>query len=311
MTFRWRKQTRLESAILPLKKGKTPLRELGKLTQGDRIQVREFLFEVERVEEQSVIVSRIYEIFLDRLLVEKKNGERDLVHKSLQEASISRYRIFQQWSQATDIYGLGMITLYLFFIRGLFRMKKRSTSPVAKSSANLSSSSSIYDRGNREAIFGELAILLRNRSFLENLLSHLATMELANFSSLQKELKEPKNPKIEVAKEISEWIRSTDTNFEFIWHGLNQDHGLFSQLSRSPLPPETHVRPFSVETRDGLRIIRTTLLIELIGCAQHSLEMRGVAVTCLVQACLRDYWWHLSSITIYGVRPDWADLPMI
>jgi DNA-binding winged helix-turn-helix (wHTH) protein/serine/threonine protein kinase len=230
LTFRWRKQTRLESAILPLRKGETPLRELGKLTQGDRIQVREFLFEVERVEEQSVIVSRIYEIFLDRLLVEKKSEERSLVHKNLQEASISRYRIFQQWSQATDVYGLGMITLYMFFIRGLFRVKKWTTSSVRESSGDLSSSSSIYDRSNREAIFSELAILLRNRSFLENLVSHLATMELGNLSALQKELNEPKNAKVEVAKEISEWIRSTDTNFDFIWHGVNQNHSLFSQV---------------------------------------------------------------------------------
>lgn len=223
LTFYWRERTQLSASVLPLLSGKVPLRELGKLKKGDRVQVREFLFEVEEVKPNSLIVSRIYEIFLDRVLVEKRAGQRETVHKRLREASISRYRIFQQWSQATDIYGLGMITLYIFFIRGIRALKIASR----HKEEGTDSKSSIYDRANREAIFNELAILLRNRSFLENTLYQFRNNGLANHDALQDALQTENS---EVAKKVTEAIHASDANFEFVWRGLNMRDELFVQL---------------------------------------------------------------------------------
>lgn len=238
LTFYWRERTQLSTALLPLQSGQVPLRELGKLKKGDRVQVREFLFEVERVQPTSIIVSRIYEIFLDRVLVEKKGSQRETIHRRLREASISRYRIFQQWSQATDIYGLGMITLYIFFIRGIRALKIASRNKAdaldnqpsknkADAPDNQPSKSSIHDRANREAIFNELAILLRNRSFLENILYQFRSNELGTPDALQEALQAKDS---ETTKKIAEAILATDANFEFVWRGVDMRDGLFAQL---------------------------------------------------------------------------------
>lgn len=227
LTFYWREQTHLSPMVLPLKNKHRALRELGRLSKGDRVQVREFVFDVEDVKENSIVVSGIYEVFLDRVLVQKSSSERQVVHERLEFSPISRYRIFQQWSQATDIYGLGMITLYLLFLKGLHALKLASVSSNA-SPDNPASRNSIYDRTNRERTFSELARLLRNRSFLENLLVVLKRNGFNNLESLwQQELRTPES---EVSKKVSDEIHAMDTNFEFIWRGLNGNNGLFIQV---------------------------------------------------------------------------------
>jgi hypothetical protein len=215
---------------LQLKEAGTPVRELGKLQRGDRVQVREFLFEVERVEDESITVSHIYEVFLDRVLVERKGSERDIVIQRLGNAAISRYRIFQQWSQATDIYGLGIITLYLFFIRGLY-LTKKAASAVKDSSETALLRNPVYDRSNRERIFADLAALLGNQSFLESLLQNLKINSFENPQSLwNQDVQLPESELGGQIKEVSEVIYATDSNFEFIWRGLNRNHGLFIQV---------------------------------------------------------------------------------
>jgi serine/threonine protein kinase len=233
LEFSWRKQTNLGALPLPLVEietdgnGKevrrTPLRELGKLVEGDRVQVREFLFEVEKVEEDGIVISRIFEIFLERVLVEKKGDERTRVYRHLDDAPISRYRIFQQWSQATDVYGLGIITLYVFFIRGLYELKSEYN--------NDSERNPIYDRANREVVFEELAVLLRNRSFLERLLFNIKNNGFDDPGKLWKAELKQSDAKPAQASEafenISKVILLSDYNFEFVWHGVDQNHQLF------------------------------------------------------------------------------------
>ena len=244
LTFYWRPQTHgQKTSVLRLRSGSGSLRELGELKYGDRIQVREFLFEVESVEVDYVLVSRIYEVFLDRVLVEKREEMQEQVLRRLKFASISRYRIFQQWSQATDIYGLGMIGLYIFFNRGLYRLRHSKladqsnvmTGPTERVGL---SSTSIYDRANREKIFHELAILMRNRSFLENILYALKDSKLKSIEELKPEAPEPASNEgnsevlqgTDPAKTISDVILSTDTNFEIVRQGLNSNNALFARL---------------------------------------------------------------------------------
>jgi hypothetical protein len=228
LRFFWRPQTHVQDVeVLPLKDGNTALRELGELKRGDRIQVREFLFEVEEVKADHVVVSGIYEIFLDRVLVEKRDDKRNQVLTRLSHASISRYRIFKQWSQATDIYGLGMIALYLFFTRGLFA-QRQDDNPIGAPDKTGPSRTSIYDRANRERIFSELAVLLRNRSFLENL---LFALNKNNFESLGSQSEAQDEPtEAARAKNISDVILATDTNFEFIRQGVDENNALFAQV---------------------------------------------------------------------------------
>lgn len=191
--FKQKTDHRLEELRLQMN-GK-PLRELGSLHRGDRIQIREFLFLVEKVEESGIIVSRIYEIAMDKVLIDRSFNEEssELILSSLKSASISRYRIFKQWSQATDIFGLGNTILYLIFIRGLLNRKqqnKQSSKPnavqmnedgisnteikekaeekEAKSFKNNKDEhrNSFDDRSHRDSIFLDLSLMMRSKTFI-------------------------------------------------------------------------------------------------------------------------------------------------
>ena len=226
LTFQWKSRTDVAPKPLPLLEGDAPVRELGKLKFGDRVQVREFLFEVEKAEKESLIISRIFEIFLDRVLIERKGHERQIIHERLKHSPISRYRIFQQWSHATDVYGLGIITLYLFFIRGLY-LSKKSVSAEGFTETDRNP----IDRSNREKIFGDLASLLRNQSFLESLLQNLKNKTFDKPESLWCEKVQTSSTEpAKNIKEVAEVVYATDSNFEFVWRGLNRNHGLFVQL---------------------------------------------------------------------------------
>src|SRR6266851_4127629 len=203
LKFSWKKQTHLNPIPLQLRdENNIPIRELGKLYKRDRVQVREFMFEVNDVDNDGVVISRIYELFLDRLLIEKTDLGREGLHARLNKAAISRYRIFKQWGQATDIYGLGIITLYFFFVRGLYKVKSASVSGADRNTK--------YDRSNRESIFEELAALLRNRSFLETFISNL---KLGHADLLNRKFHDANSI---AAREISDLILATDRNFEFV-----------------------------------------------------------------------------------------------
>lgn len=105
-------------------------RELAQLRPKDRIQLREYLFEVDKVNhaENSVTVKRIYEMISETVINEKITDEdkQELIALMAEGVPISRYRIYKHWGQATDIYGYGCILIYLFFMRGLFLTRQRN-----------------------------------------------------------------------------------------------------------------------------------------------------------------------------------------
>lgn len=238
LTFSWRERSHLPPSELQLKVGDVPVRELGSLKRGDRIQVREFLLEVDQVKDNSVTVSSIYEVLLDRVLVDR-NERRSLVHDRLKEASISRYRIFKQWGQATDIYSLGILAMYLFFLRGIQQLKVPSDPVADNISDDHLGLSSVYDQTNREKTFAELVSLMQNRSFLGNILSVLKKELKQPDLLLERAVKEVKSEADQATKseadqkaeeKIAEEILVRDANFIFIWRGLEGSNSLFIRL---------------------------------------------------------------------------------
>lgn len=176
LTFRFRHSTDQEPEDLKLRENSKAKIELGELEKGDRIQVREFLFVVEKVNEKDILVSKIYEIILERVLIDRTDYPETLID-TLGNASISRYRIFRQWSQATDIYGLGNIILYVLFMRGLFKQEVSSNSDTPKEQPENKKKETqkkiSYDQSQRELIFMALSKALVSETFLVQVLKEL------------------------------------------------------------------------------------------------------------------------------------------
>lgn len=86
------------------------------LDKGDRIQVREYIFEVEEVErnvQNKQILkcnTRVWKIYQNRIVVRHDNTFEDL-----EWFPIPRTIELLQWSVATDIYSLGAVILYSVF----------------------------------------------------------------------------------------------------------------------------------------------------------------------------------------------------
>lgn len=241
LEFLWKRRTYEEPVSLLLKdaRGK-PMRELGKLGKGDRIQLREFIFDVESVAADHVVVSRIYEVVLDRVLIEHKETENETsIISKLQNVAISRYRVFKQWSQATDVFGLGILVLYMFFIRGLYLRKQY----LNKESPASNHSEFYLEKSSRERIFHELSTLIRSQIFLNGFIAAIKERgKYANKSQLwQKDVLMPlahdykredftakTNPvHPERIQQIVDHILTMDANFTTVLMGANRNNGLF------------------------------------------------------------------------------------
>ncbi|OQX15360.1 MAG: hypothetical protein BWK80_41040 [Desulfobacteraceae bacterium IS3] len=207
-----------DMVCLKMKKDGKPIRELGRLYEGDRIQVREFLFDIEIVEEKKILVKNIYELGFGRLLIQKKEKELDTLMQRLNNASISRYKIYKQWSQATDIYGFGVLMLYLFYMRGLCYVKHLETAEK----------SIIERRLKRERMFEEFIVLLKNQRFLENFLSDLSYHKIEDAEKIWKLDAEEK-----VKGELTQIIESVidlDPTMRIIYYGVGKSYRLFIQI---------------------------------------------------------------------------------
>ncbi|MBF0588286.1 MAG: hypothetical protein HQL53_04080 [Magnetococcales bacterium] len=173
-----------------LSRGKRIFSPIAELKNGDKIQVREFLFEVERVEEQAVIVSRVFHIMLDRVLIEiqRGNGKKtnhmtlDSISKILNRTPISRYRIFQQWSEASDLYSLGILSLYIFYMFGITQYVKLhgmgqgdEDDPVIRR---------MEHRSDRQKAFANLIEHLSKDEFRERFFNALFDKDIKNESDL-------------------------------------------------------------------------------------------------------------------------------
>jgi len=215
----WSQRTVDDDIIcLKMKKDGKAIRELGRLCEGDRIQVREFLFDIERIEDDNrILIKNVYELGFGRLLIQKKEKELDTLIQRLDNASISRYKIYKQWSQATDIYGFGVLMLYLFYIRGLYYVKQLDTAEK-----------SIIERRLRERMFEEFIVLLKNQKFLKDFLSDLGENGIENAEKIWK-LEAEEEIKKELTQ-IGESVIDLEPMMRIIYYGVGKSYRLFIQI---------------------------------------------------------------------------------
>jgi hypothetical protein len=186
------------------------------------------------VETDRIIASRLYEVVMDRVLIAHEAQYIDeVIAKKLQSVAISRYRIFKQWGEATDIYGLGILVLYVFFLRGFFISRVRSRSTPSQP---------LLDRSRRDSIFQSIVALLRNPSFVK---AFLATLRGTQFDTKEKLWRTEvvqagsmeasatpddsgeNTPYSRVIKIVEDFMFGMDNNLKYILYGVNSNYGLF------------------------------------------------------------------------------------
>ena len=113
------------------------------LEPGDRIRLREMVLQVASVatvrpiQNCTVLLceSTIWKVFNERLIVQDDDFERDFAQATCDtdyiELSLPKVVELYQWSQATDIYSLGVLLLYLCFPRAADRDPSRRVHGVA------------------------------------------------------------------------------------------------------------------------------------------------------------------------------------
>jgi len=250
LKFYFKHKTDQELNILRLMEGDRALRELGTLHEGDRIQVREFLFVVEKVRDMDIVVSKIYEIVLDRVLIDVSVTEKfDDILAILKSCSISRYRLFKHWSQATDIYGLGQAILYAIFMRGFFKKGIQITSIKNKEKQDVGEKGCEFPVNPlnqslpADSIFMGLSQTLRSKTFLVSVLTKITENLVEEKESIwDKEIlntscdlskNDTTGSGVELSKRITNianQIRSFDYNFDYILKGLDNRIGLLVQI---------------------------------------------------------------------------------
>lgn len=228
LSFLWRERT-FDDAAFPLRirAGRDPIRELGKLRKGDRIQVREFLFDIEEIiSETEIRIRNIYEVGFERLLIQKTGDDLEALIRRLNGAAISRYKIFRQWSQATDIYGFGVILLYLFYMKGLHHLKTHNHEE--KEDLRTEVSGLVFNRLRRERTFEEFISLLRSQSFLEIFLNTLWKKGIENTEAIW-EL-DHESSETEKLSAVVDTIVGLDATSELILYGADGSYRLFIQI---------------------------------------------------------------------------------
>ncbi len=228
LSFLWRKRTFDDAAFpLKIKENGSPIRELGKLRQGDRIQVREFLFDIEKVGEADVQIRNVCEIAFGQLLIQRTGKYLEKLIKTLNNASISRYKIYKQWGQAADIYGFGVIILYLFYMRGLYNFKRSKNAGNQEGDTDLDGL--VFNRLRRERTFEEFILLLKNQSFLEIFLYELFKSGIETTEKIW-ELGQEGPETEEKLSAIADIVIGLDATSVLILHGTDGSYRLFTQI---------------------------------------------------------------------------------
>ncbi len=120
------------------------------LRTGDRIQICNIMFEIDAVQSDHLIVRTASEIFQDRFFhrIEPVSGVVDLYDT----LPVSKIRVHYRWGQASDIYGFGILILYMFFMKGMSVSRPHRAKPLIKA-------------------FEQLVEQLKNPTFLDLFLS--------------------------------------------------------------------------------------------------------------------------------------------
>lgn len=112
--------TRSSANTLQLSRGKTIINgRLSSLIKGDRVLLNEdYIFEVERIDasDDRVEIGRVWRIAAGEVPIEITKRE---ILNQMEHKTLSDYKILWRWGAASDIYGFGLMLLYVFFMRGL------------------------------------------------------------------------------------------------------------------------------------------------------------------------------------------------
>jgi serine/threonine protein kinase len=93
---------------------------LSDLKLGDRIRIRNLLFEVYSVQPDHLIVKRVDEIFLGKFI---HRLDLKVAAASYSDLPVAKLNILFKWGQASDVYSFGVVVLYMFFMRGVWAMR--------------------------------------------------------------------------------------------------------------------------------------------------------------------------------------------
>lgn len=98
----------------------------GNLVKGDRIQIREYIFDVEKewhVEDKQILKcsSRYWKIYHGRIVVESLDR-----FQQWDSFPISRTVELRQWQAAIDLYSLGALALYSVFYDSVYKQQDKS-----------------------------------------------------------------------------------------------------------------------------------------------------------------------------------------
>ncbi|NKB68390.1 MAG: hypothetical protein GKR89_15110 [Candidatus Latescibacteria bacterium] len=220
--FFWRRNSLADVEQLQLKNETgAPIHVLGTLQQGDRVQFRDYLFEVDAVAGDHLLCNRAYELALGRVIV---HLDAHRVADLFQRKSISRYRIFYHWSQASDIYSFGVLALYVFYVRGLVELLRESN--------NTSLAVLATDQTQREKAFEGLVLMLRNKTFQKNLYFSLREAGLDDSEALFNGRLEANSAREgrDAASQIVRIVLTSDNQFSVVRRGVNNNNGLFARL---------------------------------------------------------------------------------
>jgi len=153
------------------------------LVRGDRIQLREYIFEVEKewhVGNKQLLEcnSRYWKIYHGRIVVECDDDPFDV----WDSFPIARTIELKQWSAATDLYSLGAMALYSVFYDSVYKQPENGAGgPDGKSLAADKSES----HGTLEDDFREMLGYLESRSYFNAIWPELEWMRI----TIEKHLK--------------------------------------------------------------------------------------------------------------------------
>ncbi|WP_156317461.1 protein kinase family protein [Cypionkella psychrotolerans] len=91
---------------------------LSLLKRGDRLVVGgEFVFRIDEVRDSELIVDKSWKIYSNQFLVESSIAE---IFSKRGHKPMADFKVLWRWGIASDIYGFGVLLLYVFYMRGRY-----------------------------------------------------------------------------------------------------------------------------------------------------------------------------------------------